>query len=44
MLSSMTLAQGLLVFPAEASELAAGGTVRVQVLDPQFFASAEGLS
>ena len=39
MLRSMVLAQGLLVFPAEASELAAGARVRVQVLDPEFFAA-----
>lgn len=38
-LRSMVLAQGLLVFPAEASELAAGARVRVQVIDPEFFAS-----
>jgi len=40
-LRSMTLAQGLLIFPAEAAELRAGGVVRVQVLDPDLFASAE---
>jgi molybdopterin molybdotransferase len=38
-LRSMVLAQGLLVFPAEAHELAAGARVRVQVLDPEFFAA-----
>ena len=40
-LRSMTLAQGLLEFPAEASELAAGSRARVQVLDPGFFARTE---
>ena len=40
-LTSMHRAQGLLVFPAEATELAAGSSVRVQVLDPEFFASGE---
>jgi molybdopterin molybdotransferase len=35
-LRSMTLAQGLLVFPAEATELAEGDEVRVQVLDESF--------
>jgi molybdopterin molybdotransferase len=38
-LSSMVLAQGLLVFPAEAAELATGSRVRVHVLDPEFFAA-----
>jgi len=38
-LSSMVLAQGLLVFPAEAAELAAGARARVHVLDPEFFAA-----
>ena len=38
-LSSMVLAQGLLVFPAEEAELAAGARVRVHVLDPEFFAA-----
>jgi molybdopterin molybdotransferase len=38
-LSSLVLAQGLLVFPAEAAELAAGARVRVHVLDPEFFAA-----
>lgn len=36
-LRSMVLAQGLLVFPAEATELCAGARVRVQVLDPEHF-------
>jgi molybdopterin molybdotransferase len=37
---SMTLAEGLLVFPAEATELRAGDAATVQVLDPEeFFAS-----
>jgi molybdopterin molybdotransferase len=40
-LRSMTLAHGLMVFPAEATELKAGAEVRVQVLDEQFFASME---
>jgi molybdopterin molybdotransferase len=38
-LRSMVLAQGLLLFPAEATELRAGATVRVQVLDPEVFAA-----
>ena len=38
-LRSMVLAQGLLVFPAEERELPAGARVRVQVLDPEFFAA-----
>ena len=38
-LSSMTLADGLLVFPAEASEIAAGETAVVQILDEGFFAA-----
>lgn len=40
-LRSMALADGLLVFPAEARELAAGATVDVQVLDEDFFAAAD---
>jgi molybdopterin molybdotransferase len=40
-LRSMTLADGLLVFPAEATELPADAEVRVQVIDEQFFASTE---
>ncbi len=40
-LRSMTLAQGLLVFPAEATELAAGEEVPVQVLDERFFRTRE---
>jgi molybdopterin molybdotransferase len=38
-LRSMTLAQGLLLFPADATELRAGELADVQVLDPDFFAS-----
>ncbi|MCG8588491.1 MAG: molybdopterin molybdotransferase MoeA, partial [Proteobacteria bacterium] len=37
-LRSMTLAHGLLVFPAEATRLAAGDRVSIQVLDEEFFA------
>jgi molybdopterin molybdotransferase len=40
-LRSMTRAQGLLIFPAEATELAAGDTATVQVIDGEFFARAE---
>jgi molybdopterin molybdotransferase len=40
-LRSMVQARGLLVFPAEATELAAGSRVRVQVLDPELFAEDE---
>lgn len=40
-LRSMVDAQGLLAFAADASELAAGARVRVQVLDPEFFAGTE---
>jgi len=40
-LRSMVDAQGLLVFAADASELPAGARVRVQVLDPEFFAARE---
>ena len=40
-LRSMTLAQGLLVFPAEASELAEGARADVQVLDADFLAAPE---
>jgi molybdopterin molybdotransferase len=36
-LRSMTLASGLLIFPAEASVLAAGDVADVQVLDESFF-------
>lgn len=43
-LRSMTLAQGLLVFPAEATTLAAGERVRVQVLDEAFFWTREPLT
>jgi molybdopterin molybdotransferase len=37
-LRSMSLAQGLLVFPAEASELAAGDSATVQIVDESFLA------
>ncbi|MAE93761.1 MAG: molybdopterin molybdenumtransferase MoeA [Deltaproteobacteria bacterium] len=40
-LRSMTLAQGLLVFPAEATELAAGARISVQVLDEELFRETE---
>jgi molybdopterin molybdotransferase len=40
-LHSMHRAQGILIFPAEASEIAAGDEVRVQVLDPDFFAAPD---
>jgi molybdopterin molybdotransferase len=40
-LRSMSLAQGLLVFPAEARELREGETALVQVLDDEFFFSEE---
>jgi molybdopterin molybdotransferase len=38
-LSSLALAQGLLVFPAEATELAAGCVAEVQVLDADVLAA-----
>jgi molybdopterin molybdotransferase len=38
-LRSMTRAQGLLVFPADATELAEGESATVQVIDAEFFAS-----
>ena len=38
-LRSMVLAQGLLIFPAERAELAAGERALVQVLDPEVFTS-----
>jgi len=38
-LRSMILAQGILIFPAEASRLEAGATVRVQVVDPGVLAA-----
>jgi molybdopterin molybdotransferase len=38
-LRSMSLAQGLLVFPAEASEIRRGETATVQIVDEGFFAS-----
>jgi len=37
-LRSMLLASGLLIFPAEASELREGDTATVQVLDDDFLA------
>ncbi len=40
-LRSMALAQGLLVFPADATELPAGAIVQVQVLDEDFLAAAD---
>jgi molybdopterin molybdotransferase len=40
-LRSMALAQGLLVFPAEATELAEGAPVQVQVLDEDFLAAPD---
>ena len=40
-LRSMTLASGLLIFPAEATVLNAGDTASVQVLDEGFFDAAE---
>ncbi len=40
-LRSMTLARGLLVFPADATKLRAGDTATVQVLDPDFFAATQ---
>ncbi|MCP5068302.1 MAG: molybdopterin molybdotransferase MoeA [bacterium] len=43
-LRSMSLAQGLLVFPAAATKLAAGDVVRVQVLDEAFFWTREPLA
>jgi molybdopterin molybdotransferase len=39
-LRSLTLAQGLLIFPAEAAELRAGARAAVQVLDPDFLADS----
>jgi molybdopterin molybdotransferase len=39
-LRSMILAQGVLIFPAEATELRAGDTASVQVLDEDFFSAA----
>ena len=38
-LTSMIRAQGILIFPAEASELAAGASAAVQVLDADFLAA-----
>lgn len=40
-LRSMALAQGLLIFPASATELAAGSVAQVQVLDEDFLAAAD---
>lgn len=39
--SSMSRAHGLLIFPADASELAKGEEVTVQIVDESFFAQAE---
>jgi molybdopterin molybdotransferase len=38
-LRSMLLARGLLIFPAEASELREGDTATVQILDEDFLAA-----
>jgi molybdopterin molybdotransferase len=38
-LRSMLLARGLLIFPAEASELREGDTAIVQILDEDFLAA-----
>ncbi len=38
-LRSMARAQGLLIFPADATELAVGADAEVQLLDPRFLAS-----
>jgi molybdopterin molybdotransferase len=38
-LKSMTRAHGVLIFPAEASELPAGASASVQVLDADFLAA-----
>jgi molybdopterin molybdotransferase len=40
-LRSMTLAQGLLVFPLEARELREGELATVQVIDPEFLAATD---
>jgi molybdopterin molybdotransferase len=40
-LRSMLVAGGLLIFPADATVIRAGDTATVQVLDDEFFASAE---
>jgi len=40
-LRSLTRAQGLLLFPAEETELAPGASAAVQVLDPDFLAAEE---
>jgi molybdopterin molybdotransferase len=40
-LRSMALAQGLLIFPADATALADGAAVQVQVLDQDFLAAAD---
>ncbi len=41
-LRSMTLADGLLVFPSEATTIAAGDTATVQVLDDDVLAAGDG--
>jgi molybdopterin biosynthesis enzyme len=38
-LRSMLLARGLLIFPAEATELREGDTATVQILDEDFLAA-----
>jgi molybdopterin molybdotransferase len=40
-LRSMALAQGLLIFPADATDLPAGAVAQVQVLDDDFLAAAD---
>lgn len=40
-LRSLSLAQGLMIFPAEATSLAEGARVRVQIVDDGFFHDAE---
>ncbi len=40
-LASMTRADGLLHFPAEASELAEGALATVEILNPDFLTEAE---
>jgi molybdopterin biosynthesis enzyme len=44
-LISMSRADGLLIFPADATELAEGASARVQILDESFFmGTGSGLS
>ena len=40
-LRSMALAQGLLLFPADATELSTGAAVQVQVLDGDLLAATD---